>query len=59
MTTDMFWGTEWTEELHELAAILTEASVVMHILAVIFESKRTGVNLPRSMVSGYKDMPEG
>ena len=21
MTTDMFWGTEWTEELHELAAI--------------------------------------
>ena len=59
MTTDMFWGTEWTEELHELAAIWTEASVVMHILAVIFESKRTGVDLPRSMVSGYKDMPEG
>ncbi|MCV2892944.1 cytochrome b/b6 domain-containing protein [Lentibacter sp. XHP0401] len=58
MTTDMFWGTEWTEELHELAAIWTEASVIVHILAALFESKRTRVNLPKAMVTGFKDMPE-
>ncbi len=57
MTTDMFWGTEWTEELHEVAVTWTEVSVVLHILAVIYESRRTGVNLPRAMVRGYKDIP--
>lgn len=57
MTTDLFWGTEWPEELHELAVTWTEISVVLHILAVIFESRRSGVNLPRAMVLGYKDLP--
>lgn len=54
MTTDMFWGLEWPEELHELSVLWTEISVVLHIAAVIFESKRTGVNLPLSMINGYK-----
>lgn len=57
MTTDMFWGVEWPEELHELAVTWTEISVVLHILAVIFESRRTGVNLPAAMMTGYKDIP--
>lgn len=57
MTTDAFWGMEWPEELHELAVTWTEASVILHILAVIHESRRTGVNLPRAMVSGYKRLP--
>lgn len=57
MTTDMFWGQEWPEELHELAVTWTEMSVVLHVLAVIYESRRTGVNLPRAMVRGYKDVP--
>ncbi|MHA6264691.1 cytochrome b/b6 domain-containing protein [Arenibacterium sp. CAU 1754] len=58
MTTDMFWGVEWPEEVHEVSVTWTEISVVLHILAVIFESKRTGVNLPSAMVKGYKDLPE-
>ena len=57
MTTDMFWGVEWPEELHELAVSWAELSVVLHIVAVIFESVRTRINLPRSMVTGYKDIP--
>ena len=59
MTTDMFWGMEWPEELHEAFVTWAEISVVLHIAAVIFESKRTKVNLARAMVTGYKDMPEG
>lgn len=57
MTTDMFWGVEWPEHLHEFSVTWTEISVVLHILAVIYESRRTGINLPRAMVTGYKDLP--
>ncbi len=57
MTTDMFWGLEWPEDLHEAAVTWAEISVVLHILAVLFESRRTRVNLPRAMVTGKKDIP--
>lgn len=57
MTTDMFWGVEWPEIVHEVSVTWTEVSVVLHILAVIYESRRTGVNLPRAMIRGYKDLP--
>lgn len=58
MTTDMFWGVEWPEELHEVAVGWAEFSVVLHIAAVIFESHRTKVNLPRAMFTGVKVLPE-
>ena len=57
MTTDMFWGTEWTEELHEVAVGWAEISVGLHIVAVFVESLRTRVNLPRAMVTGVKEIP--
>lgn len=57
MTTDMFWGVEWPEELHEIAVTWAEISVVAHIVAVIVESRRTRVNLPRAMVTGVKEFP--
>jgi cytochrome b len=57
MTTDMFWGVEWPEEVHEVAVTWTEISVLLHIAAVIYESRRTGINLPAAMVRGYKDVP--
>lgn len=58
MTTNMFWGVEWPEDLHEALVTWAEISVIAHIAAVMFESRRTGVNLPRAMVTGYKDLPE-
>jgi len=57
MTTDAFWGLEWPEELHELAVTWAEVSVLLHVTAVLFESRRTRVNLPRAMVTGYKELP--
>lgn len=57
MTTDMFWGVEWPEELHGAAVTWVEMSVVAHVAGVLFESVRTNVNLPRSMITGYKDIP--
>ncbi|XDA99781.1 cytochrome b/b6 domain-containing protein [Sulfitobacter sp. LCG007] len=58
MTTDAFWGEEWPEALHELAVHWVELSVLAHVLAVVFESRRLRINLPRAMVTGYKDMPD-
>ena len=57
MTTDMFWGVEWPEEVHEAAVTWVEISVVLHVAAVVIESIRTKVNLPRAMVTGYKKLP--
>lgn len=57
VTTDAFWGTEWTEVLHETAVTWAELSAAVHIVAVVVESFRTKVNLPRSMITGYKNLP--
>ncbi|AVW91163.1 cytochrome b/b6 domain-containing protein [Celeribacter baekdonensis] len=57
MTTDLLWGVEWPEEVHTIAVDWAEFSVVVHIAAVVFESFRTHVNLPRAMITGYKDLP--
>jgi cytochrome b len=57
MTTDAFFGADWTEKLHNGAVMWAEFSAVIHIVAVVFESFRTKVNLPQSMITGYKDLP--
>ena len=57
MTTDAYWGVDWVEALHEALVTWAEICVVLHVGAVICETRRTGVNLPRAMVTGVKDMP--
>lgn len=59
MTTNAFWGIDWVEEMHEALVAWAEISVVLHVAAVIWESLRTGVNLPRAMVTGVKTVPDG
>lgn len=57
MSTVMFWGTDWVEELHEVIAGWIGFSVLVHVAAVVFESWRSGVNLPLSMITGRKNLP--
>lgn len=57
MTTLTFFGVEWVEEVHQVLVVWAEISVVVHVLAVVGESLRLGVNLPKSMVTGYKTLP--
>ncbi|MEC3861121.1 cytochrome b/b6 domain-containing protein [Mesobacterium sp. TK19101] len=59
MTTNTFWGVDWVEKTHEVLVTWAEISVVLHVVAVIWESRRTGINLPRAMVTGVKRIPEG
>ncbi|PWE34303.1 cytochrome B [Maritimibacter sp. 55A14] len=58
MTTDMFWGVDWVEELHEFLANWAIFSVVLHVGGVIAESLIEKRNLVRPMVTGYKDATE-
>jgi cytochrome b len=58
MTTVTFFGIDWVEEAHEALVTWAEISIVLHIVAVIVESRRLGVNLPKSMVTGYKVLPD-
>lgn len=58
MTTVAYFGIDWVEEAHEALVLWAEVSVVVHVLAVVLESRRLGVNLPKSMVTGYKTLPD-
>lgn len=58
MTTVTFFGVEWVEEVHEALVTWAKLSVLVHVAAVVLESRRLRVNLPKSMVTGYKDLPE-
>ncbi len=58
MTTVAYFGVSWVEDAHSILVTWAEISVVAHVAAVLFESRRLSVNLPKSMVTGYKDLPE-
>ncbi len=47
------------KEIHELLAWALLALVGLHIAGALFESRRTGENLPRSMVTGTKEVRDG
>ncbi|MGQ0563860.1 MAG: cytochrome b/b6 domain-containing protein [Gemmobacter sp.] len=59
MTTSTFFGVRWIKDLHEASVSWAEISAVIHVAAVIWESRRTRVNLPLAMVTGYKEVPDG
>lgn len=57
MTTVAYFGLDWVKELHEALVTWAQISVVLHVAAVVVESRRLRVNLPVSMITGYKDLP--
>lgn len=54
MTTDVLWGVEWVEEVHEAFAGGTLGLVGLHLAGVVFSSLRHRENLVAAMFSGRK-----
>lgn len=58
MRSDAFWGIDWVEELHEFLANYALVCVGLHIAGVMFETRRSKVNLIKAMVTGRKEIPD-
>lgn len=49
---------EWAEDLHEALVVWVGFSAAVHVIAVIAQSRRSGVNLVRAMLTGRKRFPD-
>jgi cytochrome b len=55
MTTAGFKDSDWLEETHELLSNWVLFSVFLHVVGVVLESRRLGVNLIKTMIGGTND----
>jgi len=55
---DAFWGAAWVEALHEVLSNYALVCVGLHIVGVVFETRRTKINLVKAMVTGRKYFPD-
>jgi cytochrome b len=53
-TTDGYWGVPWVEELHETLSDILFAFVGLHIIGVVFTSRKHRENLVAAMLHGRK-----
>ena len=53
-TTDMFWGDEWLEELHEGLASALLGLAGLHAAAALVVGRLEGTNLIGAMITGVK-----
>lgn len=54
MTTDVFWGSQWLEDLHEGLVYTTMGLIALHVAGVVFSSLEHGENLVKAMITGRK-----
>jgi Cytochrome b len=55
MGTDRYWGESWLQDLHTDFSSALLACAAIHVAAVVIVSVRTRINLPRAMMSGWKE----
>src|SRR5262249_38242504 len=54
MTSDAYWGVEWVEDLHKVAANLMIVLVGLHLAGVLVASVEHRENLVGAMITGRK-----
>ena len=57
-TLDVFWGTPWLEDLHEVLAWSLLGMIGLHVLAALVESWHYRENLVTAMIHGRKRAPD-
>jgi cytochrome b len=57
MTTDVLWGSQWVEDLHEGLVYTTIGLIVLHVAGVVFSSLEHKENLVKAMITGRKRAP--
>lgn len=55
---DLFWGVDWVEEAHEIAAEAVHALVAIHVMAVLLSDRIFGEGLLPAMIHGDKELPD-
>lgn len=58
LESDTFWGVAWVEDFHEIVTDYGLICVGLHVAGVIFETRRSKVNLVMAMFTGRKEIPE-
>lgn len=58
MTSDVFWGAKWIEEVHEACAHICVGLVILHVAGVAVSSLLHGENLVKAMITGRKSARE-
>ncbi|PZQ99477.1 MAG: cytochrome B [Cereibacter sphaeroides] len=58
MTTVTWFGVDWVKQAHTVLVTWAEVSVALHIAAVVCESRRLRMNLPKAMLTGYKTVAD-
>lgn len=53
---DLFFGSEWLEELHEVLAEALQIMIFVHVAAVIIMQRFTGLSLIKPMITGKRDL---
>lgn len=59
MQTNRFFGVEWVEQVHSVAANSLLVLVPLHVLGALLSSWMHQENLIRSMFTGHKHLPQG
>ena len=54
ITTETYWGVEWVQEVHEMAANLTIVLAGLHLAGVFVTSIEHRENLVKAMITGRK-----
>ncbi|MBF8742185.1 cytochrome b/b6 domain-containing protein [Pseudomonas sp. NY15372] len=55
---DALWGVDWPTDVHSVLANALLALVCVHLLAAVVESVRLRENLPLSMLTGRRRLPD-
>jgi cytochrome b len=54
MTTDVFWGAEWVEDVHEGLVYATLGLIALHVAGVVVTSIEHRENLAKAIITGRK-----